>query len=254
MGTVAGSDGTHRVFGTGQAVVDVLIPALNEEASIGKVIAALPHRVRRVVVADNGSADETAARARARGAQVVFEPRRGYGYACLAAMAAIADDPPDIVVFLDGDFSDHPEELPLLTAPIERDEADFVVGSRTRGQSEPGALLPQARFGNWLACALMRLFWRVRYTDLGPFRAIRYHDLMRMEMTDKTYGWTIEMQIKAALLKLRLAEAPVSYRKRIGQSKVTGTVRGTIGAGVWILGTIGAYALRLRRPRLHGAS
>ncbi len=169
-------------------------------------------------------------------------------------MDAIADDPPNIVVFLDGDFSDHPEELRILTAPIERGVADFVVGSRTRGASEVGALLPQARFGNWLACKLMRLVWGVRYTDLGPFRAIRYDDLVRMDMTDKTYGWTIEMQIKAAIMGLRLAEVPVSYRKRIGESKVTGTIRGSVGAGVWILGTIGAYALRLRRPRANRAS
>ncbi|PIQ60530.1 MAG: UDP-glucose--dolichyl-phosphate glucosyltransferase [Bacteroidetes bacterium CG12_big_fil_rev_8_21_14_0_65_60_17] len=253
MGTLAGGNGADRIQGSGQAVVDVLIPALNEEASVGHVLSALPKGnaigVRRVVVADNGSTDRTAERARNHGALVVHEPRRGYGHACLAAMAAISDDPPDIVVFLDADFSDHPEELPLLTAPIEQDKADFVIGSRTRGTSEPGALLPQARFGNWLACTLMHLIWGVRYTDLGPFRAIRYDALIRMDMTDKTYGWTIEMQIKAALLGLRHAEVPVSYRKRIGQSKVTGTIRGTIGAGVWILGTIGAYALRLRGTR-----
>jgi len=247
MGTLTGDDRAHGVFGAREAITDVLIPALNEETSIGHVLAALPRGIRSVVVADNGSTDRTAECARSHGAQVVHEPRRGYGHACLAAMAAIADDPPDIVVFLDGDFSDHPEELPLLTEPIARGGADFVVGSRIRGQSEPGALLPQARFGNWLACSLMRLIWGVRYTDLGPFRAIRYEDLVRMDMTDTTYGWTIEMQIKAALMGLRMEEVPVSYRKRIGTSKVTGTIRGSVGAGVWILGTIGAYAVRHRK-------
>lgn len=230
-----------------KTIVDVVIPALNEEASLPRVLADIPPSVRTVIVADNGSTDQTAARAREAGAVVVSAPERGYGHACLAGMARLASDPPDIVVFLDGDYSDYPGELPHIIAPIEAGVADFVVGSRTRGQREPGALLPQAIFGNWLACTLMRIIWGVRYTDLGPFRAIRYADLLRLDMQDGTYGWTIEMQIKARMAGLREAEVPVSYRRRIGVSKVTGTVTGTIMAGIWILGTIGRYALSFRR-------
>jgi hypothetical protein len=159
-------------------------------------------------------------------------------------MAFLEADPPDIVVFLDGDYSDFPEELTRLTAPITGGRADFVVGSRTRGERGKGALLPQAIFGNWLACTLMRWIWGTSWTDLGPFRAIRYVDLRRLDMQDTTYGWTVEMQIKAATAGLRMEEVPVSYRPRIGQSKVTGTVTGTINAGIWILGTIARYAVR----------
>ncbi len=198
-------------------------------------------------MADNGSTDRTADAAREAGATVVHESRRGYGHACLAGMAFLEADPPDIVVFLDGDYSDYPEELTLLTAPILAGRADFVVGSRTRGERTHGALLPQAIFGNWLACTLMRWIWGTSWTDLGPFRAVRYADLRRLDMQDTTYGWTIEMQIKAATAGLRAEEVPVSYRSRIGQSKVTGTVSGTIKAGIWILGTIARYAIR--KPR-----
>jgi uncharacterized protein len=220
--------------------IAVIIPALNEAQSIGKVISALPEWVDEIVVADNGSTDGTAEIAAHRGARVVLEPRRGYGSACLAAMAVVKN--PDIVVFLDGDFSDYPEETGALVDPILSGQADMVIGSRTRGTREPGALTPQALFGNRLACGLIYLFWKVRYTDLGPFRAIRYDSLLRLNMRDPDYGWTVEMQVKAARQRLRVMEVPVSYRRRIGKSKVSGTVKGVLGAGTKILGTILAAA------------
>lgn len=247
MGAVSFGVRARRLHLPRKTLIDVIIPALNEEESLPHVLADIPSSVRRVIVVDNGSTDNTAAVARASGAVVVSEPRKGYGRACLAGMKELQSSPPDIVVFLDGDYSDFPEELDLLVAPIASGSVDFVIGSRTRGNREKGALLPQAIFGNWLACTLMRLIWGVRYTDLGPFRAIRYAGLMRLGMQDETYGWTIEMQIKARLAGLRYAEIPVSYRQRIGVSKVTGTVSGTIKAGIWILGTIGRYALTGKR-------
>jgi len=212
-----------------ESEVAVIIPAINEQESIAKVLAAIPHWVDDVVVVDNGSTDETAARARNGGARVVHEPRRGYGAACLAGLKAL--DNPEIVVFLDGDYSDHPEEMPLLVDPILHDEADLVAGSRVLGPREPGALTSQARFGNWLACLLMRLFWKVRYTDLGPFRAVRLSALAGLGMCDRGYGWMVEMQIKATQAGLRVREIPVQYRRRIGKSKVSGTIRGIVGAG-----------------------
>lgn len=228
--------------------VDVVIPALNEARSIGAVLAALPASVRRVVVVDNGSTDGTAEVARAAGAVVIAEPRRGYGSACLAGLAELRADPPDVVAFVDADFSDHPEELSTLLAPIEQDRADLVIGSRVLGQRagrvEAGALLPQARWGNALACGLMRLRWGVRFTDLGPFRTVRWDALERIGMTDTTFGWTVEMQVRAAALGLRSVEVPVSYRRRVGVSKITGTINGTVRAGTMILWTIGAHALR----------
>lgn len=230
------------------ATVAVVIPALNEERAIGKVLAAIPSWVDTVIVGDNGSTDSTADIARRHGAQVVFEPRRGYGSACLKAMAAL--DAPDVLVFLDGDFSDHPEEMHSLVDPIVQGEADLVIGSRVRGRRDPGALPLQARFGNWLACALLRWFWGVRYTDLGPFRAIRYSSLQRLAMGDPDYGWTVEMQIKAALYKLRPLEIPVSYRPRIGDSKVTGTLRGIVGASTKIIHTILVSAWQRRRRQV----
>jgi len=216
--------------------ISVIIPALNEEQSIGKVIDSLPNWVDEIIVADNGSTDGTARTAEQHGARVVREPRRGYGAACLAAMARLRD--PEVVVFLDGDFSDFPEETALLVDPILSEEADLVIGSRVLGVREPGALTFQAQFGNWIACRLIHLIWNARYTDLGPFRAIRHSALVSLGMRDRDYGWTVEMQIKAAMRGMRVKEVPVSYRRRIGKSKVSGTVRGVVGAGVKILGTI----------------
>ncbi|MEO1268698.1 MAG: glycosyltransferase family 2 protein [Myxococcota bacterium] len=220
--------------------VDVVIPALNEEQSIGLVLEDIPlERVRRVVVADNGSTDRTAAIARDHGAIVVAAMRRGYGSACLAALDYIRDTgPPDVVVFLDGDYSDFPEEMIDLLRPVERDGFDLVIGSRIRGGAETGALLPQARFGNMLACFLIRVLYGVQFTDLGPFRAIRWSALESLHMADPDFGWTVEMQIKAAKAGLRCTEIPVRYRKRVGVSKITGTVRGTVLAGHKILWTI----------------
>ncbi len=228
----------------------VIIPAFNEARSIGQVVGDIPPGlVDEVVVVNNASTDETEANARAAGATVLREPRRGYGRACLRGLAYAREKNPDIVVFLDGDYSDHPEEMTDLVAPILRGEADFVVGSRMRGRREPGALLPQALVGNRLACFLMRLLWGARYTDLGPFRAIRFADLLALEMEDETFGWTIEMQIKAVLAGLRYTEVPVSYRRRVGVSKITGTVSGTVRASAKILWTIAKYGLRTRRMR-----
>lgn len=230
--------------GKDQPAVDVIIPALDEAKSIGLVLAALPQdHIRRVVVADNGSTDGTADLARAGGAEVVTAARRGYGSACLSGLAHLrATGPPEVVVFLDGDYSDHPEELPALLEPILAGRADLVIGSRVLGQRERGALLPQARAGNFVACTLIRLLYGTRYTDLGPFRAIRWEALERLEMVDPTFGWTAEMQVKALRQGLRVVDVPVSYRKRVGVSKITGTVRGTVLAGYKILTTVVRYA------------
>lgn len=226
----------------------VIIPAFNEARSIGKVIGDLPKDVvDEVVVVNNASTDETEANAKAAGATVVRESRQGYGWACLKGMAYAKTKKPDVIVFLDGDYSDHPEEIVHLLAPIKENAADFVLGSRMIGNREPGAMLPQALIGNRIACGLMRLFWGGKYTDLGPFRAIRYNDLMALNMEDKTYGWTIEMQIKALKAGLRYQEVPVSYRKRVGVSKITGTVSGTIKASFKILWTIAYYAVATNR-------
>lgn len=219
----------------------VLIPALNEEQAIAKVLAAIPPGLaQEVVVVDNGSTDHTAAVARSFGARVVGEPRRGYGQACLAGLAALK--PAEIVVFLDGDYSDYPEEMPALIAPILRGEADLVIGSRVLGQREAGALLPQQRLGNALATWMIRLLFGVRYTDLGPFRAVRTEALARLRMQDQTYGWTVEMQVKAARAGLRIAEVPVRYRRRVGTSKISGTLAGSCKAGYKIISTILRYA------------
>ncbi len=226
------------------AAIDVVIPALNEESSLPQVLAALPHPpVRRVVVADNGSTDATARVARAGGALVVEASRRGYGSACLVGLSYLrAHDPPDLVVFIDADFSDHPEELPDVVAPILAGAADVVIGSRVLGRRERGALLPQARAGNLVACLLIRLLYRHRYTDLGPFRAIRWDALERLGMSDPNFGWTAELQVKALRAGLRVVEVPVSYRKRVGVSKITGTIRGTFAAGYKILWTVLRYS------------
>lgn len=223
--------------------VDVIIPALNEQDALPLVLRDIPRPpVRRVIVADNGSTDRTAEVALKNGAEVVHEPERGYGAACLKALAHLAADPPDIVVFLDGDYSDHPDELLSLIDPIRAGDADMVVGSRTRGRQERGALSPQQRAGNAVACGALRLMYGVRYTDLGPFRAIRWGALRALGMQDRNYGWTIEMQIKAAQRGITYREVPVSYRQRIGVSKVSGTVRGSVSAGAKILWLLGRYA------------
>jgi glycosyltransferase involved in cell wall biosynthesis len=231
--------------------IDVVIPAFNEQDSVGQVIRALPkERVRQVVVADNNSTDATARVAGDAGAVVVPAPRQGYGSACLAALAHLetmpAHEQPDIVAFIDADFSDHPEQLPLLVEPILSGNAEFVVGSRMLKPQPKGALLPQAVFGNKLACFLMWLLWRVRHTDLGPFRAISWPALRSLRMSDPNYGWTVEMQIKAARAKLRTQEVAVDYRPRIGQSKITGTISGTFRAGYKILWTIIRYGILQR--------
>ncbi|QKG51936.1 glycosyltransferase family 2 protein [Hymenobacter sp. BRD67] len=226
--------------------IGVLIPAHNEERSIGLVLGEIPAGlVHEVVVVDNASTDNTAGAARAAGATVVAAPRPGYGQACLAGLAYYAAQPagriPEIIVFLDGDHSDFPAEIPDLLAPILSGAAALVIGSRALGQCEPGALLPQQRFGNWLASRLLRLRYGGTHTDLGPFRAIRADALARLGMADTNYGWTVEMQVKAARLGLPVVEVPVRYRRRIGVSKVSGTVRGTLGAGYKILWTIFKY-------------
>ncbi len=228
----------------GSPRIVVVIPAFNEASAIGSVIGDLPGGlVSEVVVVNNASTDATEFNARKAGATVLREERRGYGWACLRGIRYLSDHPPDIVVFLDGDYSDYPEEMTALVAPILQEGMDFVVGSRLIGNHEPGAMLPQALIGNRLACVLMRLIWGARFTDLGPFRAIRYTDLVSLDMQDKTFGWTIEMQIKAVKAGLRYIEVPVSYRKRIGVSKVTGTVAGTVKASAKILYTIAKYAM-----------
>ena len=230
-------------------LVDAVIPALNEAEAIGEVLDAVPRPpVRRVIVCDNGSSDGTPDVARAHGAVVVLEERRGYGAACLRALAALEADPPEVVLFLDGDRSDDPAEATRILEPIFAGRADLVIGSRTLGHADPGSLTPQARFGNWLATRLLRLLYRARYTDLGPFRAIRYSSLQSLAMRDRDFGWTVEMQIKAARARLRSEEVPVRYRRRIGRSKISGTVLGTVRAGFKILGTIAADFARHGPP------
>lgn len=221
--------------------IGVIIPAFNEAQSIGLVLEAIPgDLIQTVVVCDNGSTDDTAKIAMSAGAVVVHEPERGYGKACLAGITYLnqTDTPPDIVAFLDGDFSDFPEELPVVVEPILKDQADLVIGSRVLGKREQGALLPHQQFGNWLAVTLIRTLYGYTFSDLGPFRAIRRQDLVRLGMNDKNYGWTVEMQVKAAKYKLRCTEVPVNYRKRVGKSKVSGTVKGSLLAGYKIIFTI----------------
>ena len=221
--------------------IAVIIPAYNEAASIGHVLEALPRFVSAVFVVNNNSSDNTAEAAKEKGATVLFEERKGYGYACLKAMEELAKNPPDIVVFLDGDFSDFPEELPLLIDPILTENKQFVLGSRVKSLREQGALTPQQIFGNALACFLMRILYKGQFTDLGPFRAIEWSVLNGLEMQDKTYGWTVEMQLKVLKRKIPYTEVTVHYRKRIGTSKVSGTLKGTLMAGYKILSWIGTF-------------
>jgi glycosyltransferase involved in cell wall biosynthesis len=232
--------------------VGVIIPALNEEQALPAVLAELPPGVDEVLVVDNGSTDRTAEVARQAGARVVREPRRGYGSACLCGLSHLGCH--DVVVFLDGDRSDHPEALPRLIQPIADHRADLVLGSRLLGDREEGAMPPQSVWGNRLACFLMRWLFRVRYTDLGPFRAIRRDALERLAMRDRNFGWTVEMQIKAARAGLRIREIPLPYRRRIGQSKISGTLKGTLLAGYKILATIFRYGILERRPAPGAAS
>jgi glycosyltransferase involved in cell wall biosynthesis len=218
--------------------VAVIIPALDEEDAIVRVLGDIPEEMSAaVIVVDNGSTDRTAQRARECGATVVAEPRRGYGQACLTGMAELPEGV-SIVVFLDGDYSDFPSEMNTLVDPIARGVSDLVIGSRVLGKREAGALLPQARLGNALATWLIRRLFGVQYTDLGPFRAVRLSSLTRLHMVDRNFGWTVEMQVKAARQGLRITEVPVRYRKRIGESKITGTLLGSVRAGYKILWTI----------------
>ena len=222
--------------------VCVIIPAYNEELSIGKVVADIPRNlVQHVIVANNGSKDKTVEVAEAAGAMVVHEPRKGYGWACLKGIDKARELGADIIVFMDGDYSDYPNEIPLLLDPIRLQNMDMVIGSRVLGLREKGSLTPQQVFGNWLATRLIRLFYRAKFTDLGPFRSIRFDALEQLKMSDKTYGWTIEMQIKASKQKLRFCEVPVNYKKRIGISKVSGTVKGTLLAGIKIIFAVFKY-------------
>jgi glycosyltransferase involved in cell wall biosynthesis len=218
----------------GRTIV-VIIPAYNEEESLPKVLADIPDFVDEIIVANNGSTDNTVEVAKRAGATVVNENERGYGAACLKAIKNIEGKSFFIVVFLDGDYSDFPEEMNYVVYPIIEDDFDMVIGSRMIGNRESGALLPQAIFGNWLASFLIKLFWNYKFTDLGPFRAIKYSSLLQLNMQDRNFGWTVEMQLKAAKQKLKIKEVAVSYRKRIGKSKVTGTIKGSAKASIKIL-------------------
>jgi glycosyltransferase involved in cell wall biosynthesis len=224
----------------------VIIPAFNEADSIGKVLNDIPiDLVNEVVVVNNNSTDGTETIATDFGATVLREEKKGYGYSCLRgieyARLKSAEQRPKIIVFLDGDYSDFPEEMTQVVKPIIEDDHDLVIGSRTTGNREKGSMLPQALIGNIIATKLIRLFYGYKFTDLGPFRAIKFDKLLELQMRDTTFGWTVEMQVKAAKKKLKCSEVPVSYRKRIGVSKITGTVEGTLKASYKILWTIFKY-------------
>ena len=227
-------------------IVNVIIPAFNEQDSIGNVIADLPKFVDEIIVVNNKSTDKTKENATKAGATVLTEERKGYGYACLKGMDYIAkkEVKPTIVVFLDGDYSDYPEQLTTLIQPIIENNIDFVIGARIKKLRENGSMKPQQIFGNWLATFLMKLFFNAKFTDLGPFRAIKYQRLLDLNMQDKTYGWTVEMQLKALKQKLTYTEIPMKYRNRIGVSKVSGTVKGSIFAGIKILSWIFKYSFK----------
>ena len=226
--------------------IKVIIPAFNEADSIAAVIKEIPDSVSEIIVVNNNSTDRTVINAENAGATVLTEDRKGYGYACLKGMHYIGkqSNTPDIIVFIDGDYSDYPEELTKIVAPILKDDKDFVIGARVKRLREEGSMTPQQIFGNWLATFLMKLFFGATFTDLGPFRAIKYDKLLELQMEDKTYGWTVEMQLKALKKKLSYTEVPVRYKKRIGISKVSGTVKGSIFAGIKILGWIFKYSIK----------
>jgi glycosyltransferase involved in cell wall biosynthesis len=226
--------------------VTVIIPAYNEENSIAKVVGEIPKMVDEVIVVDNNSTDATGQNAAQSGATVLVEKNKGYGYACLKGLEYIStlNQKPDIVVFIDGDYSDYPEQLTELIQPIITSNFDFVLGTRVKKLREIGAMTPQQIFGNHLATFLMKLIFKSTFTDLGPFRAIKYDKLIQLQMEDTTYGWTVEMQLKILKKKFTYIEIPVKYRNRIGVSKVSGTIRGTIGAGVKILSWIFKYAFK----------
>ena len=226
--------------------IKVIIPAYNEADSIAHVINDIPDTVDEVIVVSNTSTDDTEANAKKAGATVLKETNKGYGYACLTGMQHIANqnEKPDIIVFLDGDYSDYPEELTKIVAPIINDNIDFVIGARVKQLREKGSMTVPQIFGNWLATTLMTLLFLANFADLGPFRAIKYEKLLALNMEDKTYGWTVEMQLKALKQKLTYTEVPVNYRNRIGVSKVSGTVKGAIFAGIKILGWIFKYSFK----------
>ncbi|MDO6817685.1 glycosyltransferase family 2 protein [Zobellia sp. 1_MG-2023] len=229
-----------------QPDIKVIIPAYNEADSIASVIGDIPKSVSEIIVVNNNSTDKTAENATNAGATVLTESQMGYGYACLKGMDYVAKQSkaPDIIVFVDGDYSDYPEELDKLVTPILNKDVDFVIGARVKRLREEGSMTPQQIFGNWLATFLMKLFFGATFTDLGPFRAIAYDKLLALNMEDKTYGWTVEMQLKALKKKLAYTEIPVRYKKRIGVSKVSGTVKGSIFAGIKILGWIFKYSIK----------
>ena len=225
-------------------ITDVIIPAYNEEDAIANVIRALPLAVlREIVVVNNNSSDATTEHAIAAGATVLLESRQGYGFACLKGIEYLSSKqaPPDIVLFIDADFSDYPEDAALILEPIVNSSADLVIGSRSLGTKEKGSMTIPQVFGNWLATGLLKFIYQIHFTDLGPFRAIKFTRLLELQMKDTTYGWTVEMQLKAAKQRLRCTEVPVRYRKRVGVSKISGTVKGTVLAGYKILFTIFKY-------------
>lgn len=222
--------------------ITVIIPALDEEKSISQVVTSIPEFVSRTIVVDNGSIDATAQLAKEAGAIVVSEPEKGYGRACLAGIKQAGKT--DIIVFMDADAADNPDDMQALIDPIIGDKADLVIGSRLTGTVAQGALTVPQRFGNWLACRLMKLIWNAPYTDLGPFRAIRASLLPSLNLDSLTYGWTVQTQVRAIKAGLRPAEVSVDYRNRIGTSKISGTVRGVILAGGYILSVIFLEALR----------
>ncbi|MAR98806.1 MAG: UDP-glucose--dolichyl-phosphate glucosyltransferase [Formosa sp.] len=229
-----------------KSAVKVIIPAYNEAPAISKVIGDIPNFVQEIIVVDNGSTDPTSEVAKRAGATVLIEPNKGYGFACLKGIEYIqnSNQKTDIIVFIDGDYSDYPQQMSEIIAPILNQNIDFVLGSRKKNLSGKGAMLPQQRFGNWLATNLMRLFFDSKFTDLGPFRAIKYQVLKQLSMKDKTYGWTVEMQLKILKQNFTYMEVPVKYRSRIGVSKVSGTLKGAIFAGVKILTWIFKYSFK----------